>query len=144
MLDSLFNKAAGPQTLNFFKKGLQHKCFPSNFAKFLRTPILKKICERLLLVKITVSDRKQNGLTTDSTELHGVHFSCYKKLGNEKNRSRTDLFMEFYIRDDQRWKKNLPIEERSWHLRHFVKLVYLASLTIFEDFIMKRAEKHTI
>ena len=32
-----------------FKTRLQHRWFPVNFAKFLRTPILKKICERLLL-----------------------------------------------------------------------------------------------
>ena len=30
------------------KKRLQHRSFPVNIAKFLRTPILKKICERLL------------------------------------------------------------------------------------------------
>ena len=33
----------------FIKKRLQHWCFPVNFAKFLRTCILKNICERLLL-----------------------------------------------------------------------------------------------
>ena len=32
-----------------FKKELQHRYFLVKFAKFLRTPILKKICERLLL-----------------------------------------------------------------------------------------------
>ena len=33
------------------KEGVQdqHRCFPVNLAKFLRTPILKNICERLLL-----------------------------------------------------------------------------------------------
>ena len=31
------------------KKRLQHRCFPANIAKFLRTAILKNICERLLL-----------------------------------------------------------------------------------------------
>ena len=35
--------------LNFFKKRLQHRCFPVKIAKVLRTPILKNICERLLL-----------------------------------------------------------------------------------------------
>ena len=29
---------------------LQHACFPVNIAKFLKTPILKNICERLLLL----------------------------------------------------------------------------------------------
>ena len=34
---------------NSIKKGLQHCWFPVKFAKFLLTPILKKICERQLL-----------------------------------------------------------------------------------------------
>ena len=35
--------------LNFTKKRLQHRCFPVNIVIFLRTPILKNICKRLLL-----------------------------------------------------------------------------------------------
>ena len=31
------------------KKSLQHRCVPVNIAKFLRTPTLTNICERLLL-----------------------------------------------------------------------------------------------
>ena len=34
---------------NFINKRLRHKYFPVKFAKFLRTPMLKSICERLLL-----------------------------------------------------------------------------------------------
>ena len=34
---------------NFVKKRLQHRFFTVKFAKFLRTPILKKIYKRLLL-----------------------------------------------------------------------------------------------
>ena len=37
------------QAWDFIEKRLQHRCFPVNIAKFLRTPILKNICERLLL-----------------------------------------------------------------------------------------------
>ena len=33
----------------FNKKRLQHRFFPVKFARFLRTPIFKNICERLLL-----------------------------------------------------------------------------------------------
>ena len=44
MLESLFNKAAGLQASNFIKKRLQHRYFPVNIVKFLRTPILKNIC----------------------------------------------------------------------------------------------------
>ena len=32
-----------------YRKRFRHKCFPVKFGKYLRTPILKKICERLLL-----------------------------------------------------------------------------------------------
>ena len=49
MLESLFKNVAGLQACNFIKKTLQHWCFPMYFVKFLRTPILKNICERLLL-----------------------------------------------------------------------------------------------
>ena len=44
MLESLINKVVG-----FNKIRLQHRCFPVKFAKFLRAPILKNICKRLLL-----------------------------------------------------------------------------------------------
>ena len=37
------------QASNFITKRLQHRCFPVNIAKFLKTSILKGICERLLL-----------------------------------------------------------------------------------------------
>ena len=49
VLESLFNKVAGPKACNFIKKRLQYKCFPVNIAKFFRPSILKNICERLLL-----------------------------------------------------------------------------------------------
>ena len=44
VLESLFNKVSF-----LIKKRLQHRCLPVNIANFLRTPILKKICERLRL-----------------------------------------------------------------------------------------------
>ena len=34
---------------NFIKKRFQHTCFPVNIARFLKTPTLKNICERLPL-----------------------------------------------------------------------------------------------
>ena len=52
MLESLFNKVADIEACNVIKKRLQHRCFSMNIAKFLGTPILKNICERMLL-KIT-------------------------------------------------------------------------------------------
>ena len=49
VLDSLFNEVAGLTVSNFIKKRLQARWCPVKFVKFLRTPILKNICERLLL-----------------------------------------------------------------------------------------------
>ena len=41
-----------PSVYSRFKKRLQHRCFPVNHLKSLRTPILKNICERLLLKQL--------------------------------------------------------------------------------------------
>ena len=49
MLNSLSKKVAGLNPCNFIKKRLQDIRFPVTIAKFLRTPILKNICDRLLL-----------------------------------------------------------------------------------------------
>ena len=54
VLESLLNKAADLQVCNFIKKRLQHRYFPAIIAKFLRIPILKNICERLLLFIQTI------------------------------------------------------------------------------------------
>ena len=43
MLNSLLKKVAGRKVCNFVKKGLQHRCFSVNIAKFLRAPVLKNI-----------------------------------------------------------------------------------------------------
>ena len=50
MLKSLFYKGAGLKACIFIKKRLQNRCFLENIVKLLRTPILKNICERLLLM----------------------------------------------------------------------------------------------
>ena len=47
----LFNKAAVLQVCNFIQKRLQYRCFPVTIAIFLRIPVWKKVCERLLLFK---------------------------------------------------------------------------------------------
>ena len=49
-LESLFNNVSGLQACNFIKKRLRHRCVPVNIAKFLKTRILKNICDRLLLM----------------------------------------------------------------------------------------------
>ena len=40
VLESLFNKISGFQAWNFIEKRLQHRCFPVNVTKLLRTAFL--------------------------------------------------------------------------------------------------------
>ena len=40
VLEPLFNKVAGLKAYNFIKKKLQHRCFPVNITKFVRTTFL--------------------------------------------------------------------------------------------------------
>ena len=42
-------KTPVPESLNFIKKETLRRCFPMNFAKFLKTPFLHNISGRLLL-----------------------------------------------------------------------------------------------
>ena len=57
VLESFLNKAAGSQACSFIKKRLQHRCFPVKLAKFLRTSIVKTVCE-LLVPKISTLQKK--------------------------------------------------------------------------------------
>ena len=60
MLESLFDKVAVLQLSNVVKERFQHKCFPVNIAKFLKTPFLKNICERLLLLIVIFSQENNH------------------------------------------------------------------------------------
>ena len=44
-----FNKVAGLRPATLLKKRLWRRCFPVNFAKFLKTPFLQNTSGRLLL-----------------------------------------------------------------------------------------------
>ena len=57
-----------------FKKRLWHRCFPVNFVKPLITPILKNICERLLL------PFKKWPLNFDRFQIFIWNWKCYKLL----------------------------------------------------------------
>ena len=46
----VLNKVAGLRPAILLKKRLWDRCFPVNFAKFLRAPFLQNISERLLLL----------------------------------------------------------------------------------------------
>ena len=51
----VYCKPEGLKACNFIKKTLQYRYFPMNIVKFLRTSILKKFCERLLLQLLGVT-----------------------------------------------------------------------------------------
>ena len=51
-----FNKVSGLRAETLLKKRLWHRCFPVNFAKFLRIPFLKNTSGRLLLNTLFASD----------------------------------------------------------------------------------------
>ena len=59
---------------NFIKKRLQHRFFPVKFAKFLRTPILKGMCKRLLLLWIKLQGQrlKINSIVDSSRDVSGL------------------------------------------------------------------------
>ena len=57
--ESLFNKVAGLRPATLLKKRLWHKCFPVNFAIFLRAPLLQNTSGWLLLTKLHDPNRKK-------------------------------------------------------------------------------------
>ena len=57
--ESLFNKNAGLRPATLSKKRLWHKCFPVNFAKFLRTPFLQNTSGWLVLTKLHDPNRRK-------------------------------------------------------------------------------------
>ena len=65
-LEMLYTKAGQARSsATLFKKRFQHRCLPVNIAKFLRTSILKNICERLLVFyKLVISKRFLNPFLT--------------------------------------------------------------------------------
>ena len=51
-----FNKVAGLRSATLLKKRLLYRCFPVNFAKFLRTTFLTEHLRRLLQNKLYKND----------------------------------------------------------------------------------------
>ena len=51
MLESYFNKVKALQACNFIRERLQHRCFPVNIAKYLRTVFLWNTSGSCFLIK---------------------------------------------------------------------------------------------
>ena len=74
---SLPNTVACLQACNFIKKWLQHRRLLLKFAKFLRTPVFKNICERLLL---SVAELEKAQRWSPVHSFSGSHFFLWKPL----------------------------------------------------------------
>ena len=102
-----FNKNVGLQALSLFsQKETRTQAFFANIDKFLRTPILKSICEWLLL-------RVLLELFHTGTNNIGSEEDVFSKIKQNKNRSNTQLY-----------EKNLPFHDVSYH---FVFLFFSTS-----------------
>ena len=106
--ESLFNKVAGLRPATLLQKRLWHKCFPVNFAKFLRTPFLQNTSGWLLLTKL--HDRNRRKLRLPYFELrlllnvgtcHGIlclhfYFFCLETALQESNWMKTTSVVVFF------------------------------------------------
>ena len=102
-----FNKNVGLQALSLFsQKETRTQAFFANIDKFLRTPILKSICEWLLL-RILLE------LFHTGTNNIGSEEDVFSKIKQNKNRSNTQLY-----------EKNLPFHDVFYH---FVFLFFSTS-----------------
>ena len=83
-----------PQPATLLKKRLWHRCFPVNFAKFLRTPFLTEQLRWLLLKKhFTVYSRLQKHLPTLQNLLqNSIRYSSW--LSDIKEKVIKDSFGE--------------------------------------------------
>ena len=76
-----FNKVASRRSATLLKKKLWHRCFPVDFAKFLRTPFVRNTSERLLLwtTAFETSNTKYLGLIKRS-KVQEKNKSCKSAL----------------------------------------------------------------
>ena len=100
VLEPLFNKAAGLQVCNLFKKRLQRMCSPVNIAKFLIAPILKKICKQMHLNTRAIFYRKENVLFKNQRN-HMLCVQCLLFIVDEA------FFDSFFI--IEKWNKECEV-----------------------------------
>ena len=114
----------GLKACNFIKKRLQRRCFPVNIARFLRTPFLKNICERLLLLcrfhkrifqgKIYVNFEKTQFLWSNSSFLTTWETRSLSRL--------YIFFFEYYIFRGKHLCQSLFLNEFAcWNSASFLK-----------------------
>ena len=88
-----FNKVAGLRPATVLKKRFWYRCFPVNFVKFLRIPILQNTSGRLLPMIYITLDKSQYGqdylyLTCIAPEGQTFKMTCVTHLSSVFNISR--------------------------------------------------------
>ena len=71
-----FNKVAVLRPATLLKKRLWHRCFPVNFAKFLRTPFLQNTSGRMLLKFPVLKTRTR----VAPVYLNSIHMEFYQPM----------------------------------------------------------------
>ena len=112
MFESLFNQLATLQISNFVNKRFQRRCFSGNIGKFLKSLILKNICERLLLNNLkwnysifmilkkvlNVSQHSQENTSTGVSFLTKIVVACNLSLSLFKKRFQHWCFPDSYLK----------------------------------------------
>ena len=76
MLEFLSNKVTGLKAGNFIKKRLQHRCFPVNIGKLLRTDFFIEHHRWLLLSELTVQYWASVSTNKSSSSDQSMFFTC--------------------------------------------------------------------
>ena len=97
---SFTDKVAGLRPTTLLKKRTWHNCFPVNFAKFSRTPILQNICERLLLQ--LVCNERTKPVSFSTTKLTFVTINA---ISNYHKGTNLCKFIEFLILNYLVWRR---------------------------------------
>ena len=134
MFGSLLNKVAGLQGCNFIKKRLQHRCFPVNIVKFLRTAILKNACERLLLISIIAL----RFVMRIYSMLLSIRSNCYKrKYGGVLISHMILLHLSIFQRETIETKhsnKQYSKKDYRSNLTHYIKSIFTAHSNLFNTY----------
>ena len=110
MCQSLFfNRVVGLRSATLLKKKLWHRCFPVNFAKFLRTPFVHKTSGQLLIwtTASETSNTKYLELIKRRSKVQEKNMSCKCAL----NFDQWKTFSENYK----------PMRVWLWHVYKFNK-----------------------
>ena len=103
MLEYLFNKVTALKACNFIQKRRQHSRFPMFITNFLRTPILKNICEPLLLKLWKVSKERENYRREIKRNSQGA----YEVISSLRSQIETLQSEVYFLRDELKEKNAL-------------------------------------